>query len=162
MDDTKGKTSILIQHFHEKLGAWNLRDGLREDEREYAEAIKMASVIYSQSPACNSCHMTLLLFSLILLRGCHYFLHSNVPSSEPKLLYPSACAHTCQLEGQHQRVEENHYGLARGVSDGKESVCNAGDPGSIPGKRRSPGEGKGNTFQYCCLRNPMDRGAWHG
>ena len=159
MDDTKGKTSILIQHFHEKLGAWNLRDGLREDQREYAEATKMASLIYSQSLACNSCHMTLLLFSLILLRGCNYFLHSNVPSSESKLLYPSACAHTCQLEGQHQRVEENHYGLARGVSDGKESVCNAGDPGSIPGKRRSPREGKGNTFQYCCPRNPMDRGA---
>ena len=95
---------------------------MREDEREYTEAIKMVSVIYSQFPACNSYHMTLLLFSLILLRGYNYFLHSNVSSSEPKLLYPSACAHTCQLEGQHQRVEENHYGLARGASDGKESV----------------------------------------
>ena len=34
------------------------------------------------------------------------------------------------------------------------------DPGSIPGLGRSPGEGNGNPFQYSCLENPMDRGAW--
>ena len=44
-------------------------------------------------------------------------------------------------------------------SDGKESACNAGDPGSIPGLRRSPGEGNGNPFQYSCLENSMDRRA---
>ena len=44
----------------------------------------------------------------------------------------------------------------------KESACNAGDPGSIPGLGRSPGEGNGNPLQYSCLENPMDRGAWHG
>ena len=43
---------------------------------------------------------------------------------------------------------------------GKESTCQAGDMGSIPGSRRFPGEGNGNTFQYSCLGNPMDRGAW--
>ena len=37
---------------------------------------------------------------------------------------------------------------------------NAGDPGSIPGWGRSPGEGNGSPFQYSCLENPMDRGAW--
>ena len=42
----------------------------------------------------------------------------------------------------------------------KESACNAGDPGSIPGSRISPGEGKGNPLQYSCLKNSMDRGAW--
>ena len=47
-----------------------------------------------------------------------------------------------------------------GGSDGKASVYNAGDPGSIPGSGRSPGEGKGNPLQYHCLENPMDRGAW--
>ena len=41
----------------------------------------------------------------------------------------------------------------------KESVCNAGDPGSIPGLGRSLGEGNGNPLQYSCLENPMDRGA---
>ena len=45
-------------------------------------------------------------------------------------------------------------------SDGKEAACNAGDPGSIPGSGRSPGEGNGNPLQYSCLENPMDRGAW--
>ena len=39
-------------------------------------------------------------------------------------------------------------------SDGKDSACNAGDPGLIPGLGRSPGEGYGNPLQYSCLRNP--------
>ena len=47
-----------------------------------------------------------------------------------------------------------------GGSVGKESACSAGDPGSIPGSGRSPGEGNGNLLQYSCLENPMDRGAW--
>ena len=47
-----------------------------------------------------------------------------------------------------------------GGSDGKESACNAEDPGSIPGSERSPGQGNGNPLQYSCLENPMDRGAW--
>ena len=46
-----------------------------------------------------------------------------------------------------------------GGSDGKASACNAGDPGSIPGSGRSPGEGNGNPLQHSCLENPMDRGA---
>ena len=45
-------------------------------------------------------------------------------------------------------------------TDGKESACNAGDTGSIPGLGRSPGEGNGNPLQYSYLENPMDRGAW--
>ena len=47
-----------------------------------------------------------------------------------------------------------------GGSDGKESSCNAGDPGSIPGSGRSPGEENGNPLQNSCLGNPLDRGAW--
>ena len=47
-----------------------------------------------------------------------------------------------------------------GGSDGKASVCNAGDLGSIPGLGRSPGEGNGNTLQYSYLENLMDRGTW--
>ena len=47
-----------------------------------------------------------------------------------------------------------------GGSDGKASVYNVGDPGSIPGLGRSPGEGNGNPLQYSCLQNPMDGGAW--
>ena len=47
-----------------------------------------------------------------------------------------------------------------GGSDGKESPCNAGDPGSIPELERCPGEGNGYWLQDSCLENPMDRGAW--
>ena len=42
----------------------------------------------------------------------------------------------------------------------KESACNAGDPGSIPGLGSSPGEGHGNPLQDSCLENSMARGAW--
>ena len=48
----------------------------------------------------------------------------------------------------------------RNGSVGKESACNAGDSGSIPGSGRSPGEGNDNPHQYSCLENSMDRGAW--
>ena len=46
-----------------------------------------------------------------------------------------------------------------GSSNGKESACNAGDLGSIPGLGRSPGEGHDNLLQDSCLEKPMDRGA---
>ena len=47
-----------------------------------------------------------------------------------------------------------------GGSDGKASAYNARDLGSIPGSGRSSGQGNGNSLQYSCLENPMDRGAW--
>ena len=47
-----------------------------------------------------------------------------------------------------------------GGSDSEESACDAGDLGSIPGLGSSPGEGNGSPFQYSCLENFMDRGAW--
>ena len=50
-------------------------------------------------------------------------------------------------------------GLLRWLS-GKEFARNAGDMHSIPGSERSPGEGNGNSLQYSCLENPMDRRAW--
>ena len=53
--------------------------------------------------------------------------------------------------------------LFRGFSGslaGKESACNAGDPGLIPESGRSPGGRNDNPLQYSCLENPMDRGAW--
>ena len=49
-----------------------------------------------------------------------------------------------------------------GGSDGKESVCNAGDLGSIPGLGRFPGGGHSNPLQYSYLENPRDRGALVG
>ena len=47
-----------------------------------------------------------------------------------------------------------------GDSEGKESACNAGYPGSILGSGRVPGEGNSYPFQFSCLENSMDRGAW--
>ena len=56
-------------------------------------------------------------------------------------------------------INRNELGFLGG-SDGKESTCNVGDLGSIPGLGRFPGEGNGILPQYSCLGNPMDGGAW--
>ena len=58
-----------------------------------------------------------------------------------------------------KRLSSSSRGFPGG-SEVKASASNAGDPGSIPGSGRSPGEGNGNPLQYSCLENPMDRGAW--
>ena len=50
--------------------------------------------------------------------------------------------------------------LFLGGSDGKESACNVGDPGSVPGSGRCPGEGNGTPLQYSYLENPKDGGPW--
>ena len=57
-------------------------------------------------------------------------------------------------------ISSIHLGFSGG-SAGKESACNAGDLGSIPGLGRSPGEGKGHPLQYSGLQNSMD-GIVHG
>ena len=54
----------------------------------------------------------------------------------------------------------HHLATKLGGSDGKESACNAGDPGLIPESGRSPGEEIGYLLQYSCLDNSMDRGSW--
>ena len=51
------------------------------------------------------------------------------------------------------------WGFSSGSHD-KEFACIAGDPGLLPGFIRSPGEGNGNTLQYSCLEDSMDRGTW--
>ena len=65
---------------------------------------------------------------------------------------------------QIKTTMRSHYVPIRkvflGGSDDKESACNAGYPGSIPGLGRFPGEGHGNPLQYSCLQNSMGRGAW--
>ena len=66
------------------------------------------------------------------------------------------------LLGSHMGWEKNNNNntcFPRGL-DSKESVCNAGDAGSIPGSGRSPGEENGKPLQYSCLGNLMYRGAW--
>ena len=62
-------------------------------------------------------------------------------------------SHDMEAPSRSKKVQGNKY-------FGKESACNAGDPGSIPGSGRSPGGGNGYPLWYSHLRNPMDRGAW--
>ena len=59
--------------------------------------------------------------------------------------------HLCQCKG--------NTGLPRWLN-GKESACQAGDSGLIPGSGKSPGEGNSNPLRYSCFGDPMDRGAW--
>ena len=67
---------------------------------------------------------------------------------------------SCLLTGHPQFT---HSSVCLGLPEGshtKESACNAGDLGSIPGLGRSPGEGNGNPLQFSCLENSMDKEAW--
>ena len=60
--------------------------------------------------------------------------------------------------GPHQALLVLFLEHFPGASDGKESACNAGDLGSIPGLGKSLGEGNNHPLQYSCLENPVDRG----
>ena len=62
------------------------------------------------------------------------------------------------LPGPVSVITDRNLGFP-GSSGGKESACNVGDLGSIPGSGRSPEEGNGDPLQESCLENPMDRGA---
>ena len=82
----------------------------------------------------------------------------KIPGTEEPSGLPSVGSHRVG----HDR-SDLAAAAARGFPGGSEvkaSACNAGDPGSIPGSGRSPGEGNGNPLQYSCLENSMDRGAW--
>ena len=68
------------------------------------------------------------------------------------MLCSSYCVNYCHMAKAYMGFPDD--------SEGKESACTAGDPCSVPGLGRSPGEGNGNPFQYSCLENFMDRGAW--
>ena len=60
-----------------------------------------------------------------------------------------------------QKLDHRYISLDfPGGSDSKDSTCKAGDPGSIPGSGRFPGEGHGNALPYSCLESSMDREAW--
>ena len=95
-----------------------------------------ASVIFSISPILSAASICLELIKFIVFHFFKILFHIS------KIVIKSLCK---QIPGG---------------SDGKESACNAGDLGSIPGSGRSPGEGKGYPVQYSCQENPMDRGAW--
>ena len=72
-------------------------------------------------------------------------------------LYHNQDIHPLNMSLTQQRFSKKDFPSG---SEGKASAYNAGDPGSIPGSGRSPGEGNGNPLQYSCLENSMDGGAW--
>ena len=79
---------------------------------------------------------------------------------------PYKCEYTQTRTYVHARESKCYQHVIKGPgifpcgSDGKESACNAGDLGSIPGSGRSLAGGNGNSLQYSCLENPMDSGTW--
>ena len=74
---------------------------------------------------------------------------------------PTCLPHNICTEGRGDEEVKTAKGKGfPGGPDSKESACNVGDLGLIPGLGRSSGEGHGNLLQHSCLENPMDRGAW--
>ena len=106
------------------------------------------------------------------------WLPSTLPAVPPHLTLPScsvihdhspftprakssASSYNCTFK-MHTKSDLS-YNLSMGLpggSVGKESTCSIGDPGSIPGLGRSPGEGNGSPLQCSCLENPINREAW--
>ena len=68
--------------------------------------------------------------------------------------------HTVQAHTSSVTVDKFRDSVQPFPDVGKEFAYNAGDPGLNAGSGRSSGEGNGNPFQYSCLENPTDRGAW--
>ena len=97
------------------------------------------------------------------LIGLHPIHHSETREHEGKIgnlkSYQKREDKIYQKEWQLDQQYSFQQGFPGG-SDGKESACNVGDPGLIPGSGRSPGEGHGYTFQYSCLENSVNRGDW--
>ena len=79
-------------------------------------------------------------------------------SEEPEIKLPTSVGSSKKQESS-KKTSTSALDFPGG-SDSKVSAYNAGDPGSIPGLGRSPGEGNDNPLQYSFLENPVDRGAW--
>ena len=95
--------------------------------------------------------------------GCHFLLQCMKVRSENEVAQSCPTPSDpmdCSLPGSSVHGICQARILEWGAIGGKESTYNAGDPGSISGLGRSPGEGNGNPTQYPCLENPMDRGIW--
>ena len=102
--------------------------------------------------------------NLLWARMCTMHIFPFISSSKQAHIIKGNCEvqrdSTACLGPQVIKDSQNLNPVFPSGSDSKESACNAGDLGSIPGLGRSPGEGNGNPLQDSCLENPMDRGAW--
>ena len=93
---------------------------------------------------------------MIYQRGEELLMNADCSSEMPGTHSPALGSHS--LLSGCLNLSPMHPVIA--PDGGKEIACSAGDPGSIPGSGRCPGEGNGNPLQYSCLENPTDRGAW--
>ena len=96
---------------------------------------------------------TVWVFSPVTL-GCYYYNQT--------IQYASGYPWIGKICWRRDRQPTPVFWGFPGGSDDKESTCNAGDLGSVPGLGRSLGEGDGYPLQYSGLENSMDRGAWQG
>ena len=133
--------------------------------RPHEQSARQASLSFTISRSLLQLMSTESLMPSNHLIVCHPLL--LLPSIFPSIrVFSGDLALTCRILKNELRKAERIMVVSRdwevfpGGSVSKESVCNVGDPGSIPGSRRSPGEGNGDTLQDSCLENPMDRGAW--
>ena len=106
---------------------------------------------------CGSCmYLYLPLFALVAAT------HVAILQCTPPMWFLCVSHSTFHsfINSSHEHLLSTFYVGFPGGSDGKVSACNVGDPDSIPGLGRSPGEGNGNPLQYSCLANSMDGEAW--
>ena len=99
--------------------------------------------------------------TLLLFKAQLYYYSGSAKQNLPE----SKIYRTCLQNTGHQGIWKRtmrRKGFPGGsvVKNLPANAGDAGDVGSIPGSRRSPGVGNGNPLQYSCLGNPMDRGAW--
>ena len=112
----------------------------------YLSFPNLEPVCYSM-PSSNCCCLTFIQISQEAGKVVWYFhLFKNFPQS--------VVIHIIKGIGMVKTLGFLHSSV------GKESACNAGELGLIPGLGRFPGEGNGNPLQHSCLENPMDRRAW--
>ena len=95
--------------------------------------------------------------NILITSSGKFYLKQKWHSNRDQVLFPYNWHQ--RRHGLRYAWLDNHSGFP-GDSDGKESSCNAGDLGLIPGLGRSPGEGNGTPLQYSGLENSMDRGVW--
>ena len=108
---------------------------------------------------------TITCITVSIIASSHHSRHQHHRQRHRHQHYDRFCHHVITIiNAIFTTIAVRHSLIVRlgfpPSSVSKESACNAGDPGLIPGSGRSPGEGNGNPLQCGCLENPTDRGAW--
>ena len=97
--------------------------------------------------------------------GCSFFSKGWLWHTCMNTSFEVSLGHSFNAPVDRQKAKDKMHGIWTipmrfpGGSDGKQSACNAGDLGLIPGSEKPPGEGKGYALQYSCLENSKDRGS---